>query len=154
VLILKLKAIDQALDLVAFREELARGFAAVRRSGGRRRRLRASAESVKYTLDTNIFIDGFRNEEAQAEVFAFLDRELPFIYLSAVVMQELAAGARTARARRYTQTGIFERVSAAPTPRSFPPPPRSRKVVALLQHFGNVKGGRCWTTNRPCSMTR
>ena len=28
------EAIDQALDLVAFREELARGFAAVRRSGG------------------------------------------------------------------------------------------------------------------------
>jgi len=28
------EAIDQALNLVAFREELARGFAAVRRSGG------------------------------------------------------------------------------------------------------------------------
>jgi hypothetical protein len=28
------EAIDQALDFVAFREELARGFAAVRRSGG------------------------------------------------------------------------------------------------------------------------
>ena len=28
------EAIDQALDLVAFREELATGFAAVRRSGG------------------------------------------------------------------------------------------------------------------------
>ena len=28
------EAIDQALDLVAFREELARGFTAVRRSGG------------------------------------------------------------------------------------------------------------------------
>ena len=28
------EAIDQALDLVAFREELAEGFAAVRRSGG------------------------------------------------------------------------------------------------------------------------
>jgi hypothetical protein len=28
------EAIDQALDLVAFSEELARGFAAVRRSGG------------------------------------------------------------------------------------------------------------------------
>lgn len=28
------EAIDQALDLVAFREELASGFAAVRRSGG------------------------------------------------------------------------------------------------------------------------
>jgi len=49
---------------------------------------------VKYTLDTNIFIDGFRNEEAQADVFVFLSRALPFTYLSAVVMQELAAGAR------------------------------------------------------------
>jgi hypothetical protein len=28
------EAIDQALDFVAFREELARGFSAVRRSGG------------------------------------------------------------------------------------------------------------------------
>lgn len=28
------EAIDQALDLVSFREELANGFAAVRRSGG------------------------------------------------------------------------------------------------------------------------
>jgi hypothetical protein len=28
------EAIDQALDFVAFREELATGFAAVRRSGG------------------------------------------------------------------------------------------------------------------------
>jgi hypothetical protein len=28
------EAIDQALDFVAFRQELAKGFAAVRRSGG------------------------------------------------------------------------------------------------------------------------
>jgi predicted nucleic acid-binding protein len=62
---------------------------------------------VKYALDTNIFIDGFRNEEAQVEVFAFLNRALPFTYLSAVVMQELAAGARTADAARSVQRGVF-----------------------------------------------
>lgn len=62
---------------------------------------------MKYALDTNIFIDGFRNEDAQAEVFAFLNRALPFIYLSAVVMQELAAGARTAGAARDVQRGVF-----------------------------------------------
>ena len=50
---------------------------------------------MKYALDTNIFIDGFRNETTHADVLAFLSRALPFIYLSAVVMQELAAGART-----------------------------------------------------------
>jgi predicted nucleic acid-binding protein len=63
---------------------------------------------VKYTLDTNVFVDGFRNEEAQAEVFAFLNRALPFTYLSAVVMQELAAGARTAEAARDVQIGVFQ----------------------------------------------
>lgn len=63
---------------------------------------------MKYALDTNIFIDGFRNEEAQAEVFAFLNRALPFIYLSAVVMQELAAGARTAEAARNLKQTVFE----------------------------------------------
>lgn len=63
---------------------------------------------MKFTLDTNIFIDAFRNEEAQADLFAFLSRALPFVYLSAVVMQELAAGARTAAAGRELQQGVFE----------------------------------------------
>lgn len=63
---------------------------------------------MTYTLDTNIFIDGFRNAEAQAEVFAFLHRALPFTYLSAVVMQELAAGARTPEAARDVRQGVFE----------------------------------------------
>lgn len=63
---------------------------------------------MKYTLDTNVFIDGFRSEEAQAEVFAFLKRALLFTYLSAVVMQELAAGARSADAARDVQRGVFD----------------------------------------------
>jgi len=63
---------------------------------------------VKYALDTNIFIDGFRNEEAQAQVFAFLNRALPLTFLSAVVMQELAAGARTTQGARHVQQGVFE----------------------------------------------
>ena len=63
---------------------------------------------MKYTLDTNVFIDGFRSEDAQAEVFAFLSRALPQTYLSAVVMQELAAGARSADAARDLQRGVFD----------------------------------------------
>lgn len=63
---------------------------------------------MKYALDTNIFIDGFRSEEARAEVFAFLSRALPFTFLSAVVMQELAAGARTTEVARDVQLGVFE----------------------------------------------
>jgi predicted nucleic acid-binding protein len=63
---------------------------------------------VKYTLDTNIFIDGFRSERAQEEIFTFLNRALPFTYLSAVVMQELAAGARIAATARHIQDGVFQ----------------------------------------------
>ena len=63
---------------------------------------------MKYALDTNIFIDGFRSEEGHTEVFAFLNRALPFTYVSAVVMQELAAGARTTEAARDVQHGVFE----------------------------------------------
>jgi predicted nucleic acid-binding protein len=63
---------------------------------------------VKYALDTNIFIDGFRSEDAQAEIVSFLKRTLPFTYLSAVVMQELAAGARTTEAARDVHFGVFE----------------------------------------------
>lgn len=62
---------------------------------------------MKYALDTNIFIDGFRSEQAQADIFTFLNRALPFTYLSAVVMQELAAGARTPRAVRDLKQGVF-----------------------------------------------
>ena len=49
---------------------------------------------MKYTLDTNIFIDAFRDTSAGATLLAFLERALPFTFMSAVVMQELAAGAR------------------------------------------------------------
>ena len=50
---------------------------------------------MKYALDTNIFIDAFRDPIARASLLAFLDRALPITFMCAVVMQELAAGART-----------------------------------------------------------
>ena len=93
---------------------------------------------MKYTLDTNIFIDGFRSEEAQAEVFAFLNRALPFTYLSAVVMQELAAGARTTEAARDLQQGVFEpferrRRVFAPSTASFVESGRALAAVAARE---------------------
>lgn len=63
---------------------------------------------MKYAFDTNIFIDGFRSEEARAELFAFLKRSLPFTYLSAVVMQELVAGARTPETAQDVRRGVFQ----------------------------------------------
>jgi predicted nucleic acid-binding protein len=94
---------------------------------------------VKYALDTNIFIDGFRNEEAQAEVLTFLSRALPFTYLSAVVMQELAAGARTADAAREVQRGVFAQVERrrrvfAPSSAAFVE--SGRVLAAVAAHEG------------------
>jgi len=93
---------------------------------------------VKYALDTNIFIDGFRNEEAQAEVFVFLSRALPFTYLSAVVMQELAAGARSPDAARDVQRGVFapferRRRVFAPSSAAFAASGRVLAVVAARE---------------------
>jgi predicted nucleic acid-binding protein len=93
---------------------------------------------VKYALDTNIFIDGFRSEEAQAQVFAFLNRALPFTYLSAVVMQELAAGARTTEAARELQRGVFDpferrRRVFAPSPTAFIQSGRALAAVATRE---------------------
>jgi predicted nucleic acid-binding protein len=63
---------------------------------------------VKYALDTNIFVDSFRSDEAEAELLAFLRWALPFTFLSAVVMQELAVGARTEHAARQLRQSLFE----------------------------------------------
>jgi hypothetical protein len=92
----KSEAIDLALDLVAFRREVSEGIAAMRR--GRRNRGRVFAprrRPLKYALDTNTYIEAFRNPETEEALLRFLDRALPFTFLSAVVLQELAAGART-----------------------------------------------------------
>lgn len=62
---------------------------------------------VKYAFDTNVFIDAFRDETAEAAMLTFLERGLPFTFLNAVVMQELAAGARTATRARTLERLVF-----------------------------------------------
>jgi predicted nucleic acid-binding protein len=62
---------------------------------------------VKYALDTNIFIDAFRDTIAEVALLAFLERALPFTFMSAVVIQELAAGARTREQARELEQLVF-----------------------------------------------
>jgi predicted nucleic acid-binding protein len=62
---------------------------------------------VKYALDTNIFVDAFRNTVSEEALLGFLERALPFTFLSAVVMQELAAGARTPKLARELERSVF-----------------------------------------------
>ena len=62
---------------------------------------------MKDALDTNIFVDAFRDTAAEAALLAFLERALPFAFMSAVVMQELAAGARTREQARELERSVF-----------------------------------------------
>ena len=62
---------------------------------------------MKYALDTNLFIDAFRDTSAEAALLTFLERALPFTFLSAVVMQELAAGARSDLQARELERSVF-----------------------------------------------
>lgn len=52
------------------------------------------AEPAKYALDTNIFINAFRDNAAANALDAFFRRALVVTFLSSVVVQELGAGAR------------------------------------------------------------
>lgn len=62
---------------------------------------------MKYALDTNIFSDAFRARTAEAALLAFFERALPVTFMSAVVMQELAAGARTREQFRELERSVF-----------------------------------------------
>ena len=52
-----------------------------------------------YTLDTNVLVDALRQPAELDRLKAFLSWALPYTVLSSVVVTELTAGARTARAR-------------------------------------------------------
>jgi predicted nucleic acid-binding protein len=62
-----------------------------------------------YTIDSNLYIDAFRNPDANAALQVFHTAFAPFEYLSAVVAQELRAGARAAgRAAAALQRNVFD----------------------------------------------
>lgn len=68
--------------------------------------------SGKYVLDTNVYLDAIRDPVVERELDRFLERHAPVTYMSAVVMQELRAGAITDRQANALQSGIigvFER---------------------------------------------
>ena len=66
----------------------------------------------KYVLDTQIFIDAFRDPTSNEALQRFHRAFAPFEYLSVVVAQELRAGVSRERDRRALERnvlGVFER---------------------------------------------
>jgi predicted nucleic acid-binding protein len=99
---------------------------------------------VKYAFDTNVFIDAFRDANAEAAMLVFLERALPFTYLSAVVMQELAAGARTPTQMRRLERSVFSPFERrgrvfAPSSSAFVASGRLLAVVAAREGWGAVR---------------
>ena len=73
----------------------------------------------KYVLDTNLYIEATRNDEAADALEVFYVRFLPYVHLHSVVAQELLAGAVTSSLARLTETAYiepFERVGRVITP--------------------------------------
>jgi predicted nucleic acid-binding protein len=62
---------------------------------------------AKYILDTNLFIEAFRDQSANLELQQFHEAFAPFEYLSAVVAQELRAGARSGDDRRKLERHVL-----------------------------------------------
>ena len=62
----------------------------------------------KYTLDTNLFIQAFRDSVANAELAQFHSAFAPFEYLHSVVVQELRAGVRTGRSLRLLERHVLD----------------------------------------------
>jgi predicted nucleic acid-binding protein len=64
--------------------------------------------SRKYVLDTQLFIDAFRDPAANDALQRFHASFAPFEYLSAVVAQELRAGVTGARERQSLERHVLE----------------------------------------------
>lgn len=74
---------------------------------------------TRYVLDTNLYVEASRDRSLAAPLLEFVDRFLPFIHLSAVVVQELLAGAVTRAAARLVDQNVvrpYERVGRVVTP--------------------------------------
>lgn len=93
----------------------------------------------KYILDTNIYVDAIREPEKEDALGVFLERNTPTTFMSAVVMQELRAGAVTDSQSRALQDGIFgafERRNRVATPSGGAFKDCGRVLAALFRKDG------------------
>ena len=107
------EAIERALDLAVFQRELVDGTRAMLGVETHVSRPRAVTRTTrKYVLDTQLFIDAFRDQTANEALQRFHRAFAPFEYLSVVVAQELRAGVRRGRDRKALERNVlsvFER---------------------------------------------
>jgi predicted nucleic acid-binding protein len=103
-----------------------------------------SPTSRKYVLDTQIFIDAFRDPTTNEALQRFHRAFAPFEYLSVVVAQELRAGVTRGRDRKALERnvlGVFERAGRtfAPTANAWH---RSGDVLSDMARKEGLEIGR------------
>jgi predicted nucleic acid-binding protein len=87
-----------------------------------------------YVVDTNLYVEATRSDEAADALKAFYARFLPFVHLHSVVAQELLAGAGSPSLARDTRAKFIEPFEAVrrvvtPTHRTWK---RAGEIVAQL----------------------
>jgi predicted nucleic acid-binding protein len=98
---------------------------------------------TRFVLDTNLYIEALRDPNRAAELAAFTIGSLPRILFHAVVVQELLAGAVSAKARRAIDRDLvqpFERRGRMLTP-GYGSWRRSGEIVAELVDRGDLSVG-------------
>jgi predicted nucleic acid-binding protein len=88
----------------------------------------------KYVLDTNLYISAGRDKAIGEQLERFTSEHLPSIYLSAVVVQEMLAGAIDASRERFVNATLiapFERKGRIITP-SYRSWKRVSEIIARL----------------------
>ena len=98
----------------------------------------------KYVLDTQLFIDGFRDPAVNRTLQRFHQAFAPFEYLSAVVAQELRAGVTRTQDRKALERNVlsvFERAGRtfAPSTRAWH---RSGDLLSDLAREDGLEVGR------------
>lgn len=91
-----------------------------------------------YVLDTNVYVDANRDPQQAHALAAFVGTFVASVYLSAVVVQELLAGAISAAAARRLQADVIDPYEGAgrvitPSYQSFK---RTGRVVASMIRSG------------------
>ncbi|MEO5820514.1 MAG: type II toxin-antitoxin system VapC family toxin [Vicinamibacteraceae bacterium] len=105
---------------------------------------------MRFAFDTNVLVDVMRDAENEAAFGAFLRRFSHATHLSAVVMLELRAGARTPAQARALEEGVFDPFERRG--RVFAPPILAyRSAGALLAKLADREG---WTADAKPSLVR
>jgi predicted nucleic acid-binding protein len=98
-------------------------------------------------LDTNIWVDAFRNLESERRLHAFKHAHAPGEYLSSVVASEILAGLRSSGERRRfhrSVLSVFDRTRRVVTPSDAAWRRAGETIAALREKGGSVPVARAF----------